>query len=550
MKHSCRRVLPLLFAGFGAAGAVNAPLRAQQPVHTSGARFVPLVSIGGERDERMRLDELLGRSNEGGLLLRSTSRLMALANPTDGVGVSIVMPEARVIRNSSLPFSMNDGPLWAGRGWNQEVTAGVAARLGVLHLTIAPTALVSDNATFQVIPFPQLGVAPRNVWANPFHPLPESVDLPLRFGNRRIRRLDRGQSSLTIDVGGAVIGAATENVWWGPGIRNAITLSNNAPGFPHLFLGTRAPRSTRVGTFDAQWIVGQLTESAYFDGDPTNDHRTVAGAAATWRPRADSAFTFGVTRLVIGRENGGGFRPGAAFDVFRSAGHVNVDTGSAVPANARDQIFSVFARWLLPSAGFESYVEWARFEEPRSFRDLVEFPGHSQGYTLGVQWAHPVTAQRAFRLQAEASYLEPDPSLRVRPVATTYTSRGVPQGFTQRGQPLGAAIGPGASSQWIAGDWFSPGWRFGPYLGRIRWDNGVLFEPIVPQFKRQDVSLFAGLRAGYSWRGATLAIDFAHAARFNYLFQAYSLGVHEETAGIDLLNNTLSMTLTTAPAWR
>ena len=212
-----------------------------------------------------------------------------------------------------------------------------------------------------------------------------------------------------------------------------------------------------------------------------------------------------------------------------------------------DQIFSLFARWVFPAAGFEAYAEWARFEEPLSFRDLLESPGHSEGYTLGLQWAHPLAEKRTFRLQSEASYLEPDPSLRIRPVATTYTSRGVPQGFTNLGKTLGAAIGPGASSQWLAGDVFAPRWRIGAYANRIRWDNGVLFEDIVPQYKRQDVTLSAGLRGSVSWQGTTVLIDFAHAARFNYLFQSYILGP-AKFGGIDILNNTLSVSLSRA-AW-
>jgi hypothetical protein len=70
-------------------------------------------------------------------------------------------------------------------------------------------------------------------------------------------------------------------------------------------------------------------------------------------------------------------------------------------------------------------------------------------------------------------------------------------------------------------------------------------ERIVPSFKRQDVTLFGGIRAGASWRDLDLLLDFTHAARFNYLFQAYAVGVGEKTAGIDLINNTLSLTLST-----
>jgi hypothetical protein len=126
-----------------------------------------------------------------------------------------------------------------------------------------------------------------------------------------------------------------------------------------------------------------------------------------------------------------------------------------------------------------------------------------------------------------------------------YTSRGVPQGFTNLGRTLGAAIGPGASSQWLAGDVFAPRWRMGAYVNRIRWDNGVLFEPIVPDFKRQDVTLSAGLRGGVSWNGTSFLIDFAHSTRFNYLFQSYILGP-AKFGGIDILNNTLSVSVSRA----
>jgi hypothetical protein len=50
-----------------------------------------------------------------------------------------------------------------------------------------------------------------------------------------------------------------------------------------------------------------------------------------------------------------------------------------------------------------------------------------------------------------------------------------------------------------------------------------------------------------TYRGVDLLVDFTHAARFNYLFQTYIVGVFEQTNGIDLLNNTLSITLSTHP---
>ena len=515
--------------------------------------FAPLVTLGSEAEERLRLSQLLGQSSGAGFLIRSASRLAALAPaPTDTSGwrADLLAPETRVIRNSGIPFSLNQGPLWAGRGWNEEITAGLELRKGPVRLVVAPTFVSEDNEIFQVIPYPQNAVPARSVWANPFHPLPESIDLPLRFGDRRIEHLDPGQTSITVDAGAFSVGAGTENLWWGPGIQNAITLSNNAPGFPHLVVESRRPWQTRAGTFDAQWMLGQLSSSEFFLTDSANLKRALNGVALAWTTPFDSALTIGLARLVMARQSGTTFPIGAGLDVLRTVGHP--DTGPE-PASTKggglDQITSLFARWLLAPAGFEAYVEWARFEEPASLQDFLEYPGHSEGYTIGLQWAHRLSGLRGgplFRLASEASYLEPDPSLRLRPVATTYTSRVIPEGFTQLGRTLGAAIGPGSSSQWLAAEVFARAWRLGPYLERIRWDNGTLFEPIVPEFKQQDVTLLAGLRGSVSWRSVNLLIDFAHATRFNYLYQSYVLGP-STTGGIDLVNNTFAVTLSVVP---
>jgi hypothetical protein len=546
--RSARRRRPRTLPFPAAAAAL---LLLSLPLAKTAAQAVlapPFVTLGSEAEERLRLRQLLGQYRGDDFMIRSASRLTAFASPADTTSpYGIILPEVHVVHNSALPFSLGNGPLWASVGWNESITTGLVMRDGPVVAIVAPTLLREQNAPFQAIPYSSSVGPPRSRWANPFHPLPESIDLPLRFGDKPIERLDLGQSSVTIDARGVGFGAGTENLWWGPGIRDAITLSNNAPGFPHLFVQTRRPVHTRAGTFDAQWILGQLSESAFFDTIATNDKRSLSGVVVNWATPFDSTLSLGVARFVMATQDNGAFRFSSAFDVLRSAGHLDADTTKPVPSLAKTQITSLFARWLFPGAGLEAYAEWARFEEPRSLRDFLEFPGHSEGYTLGFQWARPVFNARTFRLQSEVSYLEPDPSLRLRWTPTTYTSRAVPQGFTNQGMTLGAAIGPGSSAQWIAGDVFAPRWRFGAYLGRVRWDNGLQFEPIVPGPKFADVTLLGGLRGSLSWRGTTLLVDFTHAARFYYLFQAYVFDpATNKLGGIDLLNNTLSVSLSSS----
>lgn len=460
---------------------------------------------------------------------------------------TVFAPELQHISNSALPFSLNDGSLWAGRGANFMLTGGFRLQYRFLQLVIAPQYTASENLPFQTIPTPQDSIGARNVWANPFHLLPSSVDFPLRFGDARLTRVDAGQSSFAIRVPHATIGVGTENYWWGPGAQNAILLSNNAPGFPHAFVRTRDGVHTGVGRFDAQLIFGELRESDFFDSDSANNVRTLSGAIVTWSPHEKSGVHLGIARTVIATAYRGGLRFGRVFDVFKSVGNPNTnDRQFSNGANA-DQVTSLFARWVVPSVHVESYVEWARFEQPTSFRDLLEFPGHSQGYTVGMQWARPIVPGRTFRLAAEATYLEPDASIRLRTVPTTYTSRAVVQGFTNRGQALGAAIGPGSSSQWVTADLFGAWYRVGLSAKRIRWDNATLWDPVVPQVKNEDVTVLGAIHASASIRGTRLAIDYSHAARLDYLYQDrvpdLLTGTH---TGVDIRNRTLSVTLSTA----
>lgn len=534
------------------AGAVRAGVD-----HESHVGVAALPLLGTEDDERRRLRDITDVAASGArwTMLRSTSVLMSDAAlgasnrrgpPSVPWRLTVHPLDMQRVSNSALPWSLNDGDLWAGRGINVAYTAGLSVRVGRVQLIAAPQLTTAENAFFQVIQSPQGGPGTRSVWANPFHPAASSIDLPLRFGDRPLRRLTPGQSSLAVDAGILTVGVSTENEWWGPGVQNAIVLSNNAPGFPHVFVRTRAPKATRAGQFAVQWTTGMLRESAFFDADPTNDSRSWNGVLIEWAPSATSPVHVGLTRAVYARMPEGRFRFGALVDAFRSVGTPDTDADSLRIGDS-DQITSAFVRWVLPAVHFESYAEWARFEQPKSLGDFLEFPGHSQGYTLGLQWARPAVRRGTFRLGGEVTYLEPDASFRVRPVATTSTSQAVLQGYTNRGQALGAAIGPGSSSQVLSADLFGDRLRLGGYAMRVRWDNATLWQAIVPQVKNEDVTLLAGVRGSLTLRSVRVGIGYASAVRLDYLYQdKIANPLTGQHSGVDLKNRTLTLSVSTA----
>lgn len=214
-----------------------------------------LIGVNSETVERARFNQLqsgvaIGQS----LLLRSASTLTPPGG-ADSFGFYFISPQLTYVNNSAIPFSQNNGSLWAGKGGSFRALLGFRAETKHLRVVIAPELVESDNADwilrrpgFYAPPPPAARAGGGYVF--PYYIGPFSIDQPMRFGPDAIRRVDAGQSSVTISMSRIAGGYATENEWWGPGIRNAIVLSDNAPGFPHIFLRTSRPLMSRFGAFE------------------------------------------------------------------------------------------------------------------------------------------------------------------------------------------------------------------------------------------------------------------------------------------------------------
>jgi hypothetical protein len=227
--------------------------------------------------------------------------------------------------------------------------------------------------------------------------------------------------------------------------------------------------------------------------------------------------------------------------------------GDTVVVPGPDQLFSLFGRWAFPGVGFEVYAEWARSELPTSIGDFLTAPNHTQGYTLGLQWAQPVAAEGTARVQVETTYLEKDATLTDRPVGAWYTSRAVPQGYTNHGQVIGAAIGPGASSQWLAVDYIAPRWQAGVFASRIRWDGEALytFPPanwagVNSRYCSHDTSVLFGVRGALRAPFGLVELSYDVDQRLNVFFSQVSFcGASMDPRDVrDALNRTLEIRIT------
>src|SRR5438552_11058972 len=272
-----------------------------QPLNAQTPRWWPLFTIGSDQDDRIRVAQLRGLAASDGYLLRTPSTMAKpLLGDTTRLRWALLFPEYEAVYNSAVPFSLNDGAMWAGRGWNQTTRAGLVAAWRRVSLTLAPQLLVSENLPYELPPPIRLRPLPpgRDPLSSPWHTGPSSIDLPLRFGSRGFVHVAPGESSLSVNWGAVTTGLATEHEWWGPGIHNALVLSNNAPGIPRLFVRTSRPIRTGAGRFEVHWFLGGLFESQYFDATRADDRRSINALAASWTPRGVPTLVLGVTRAV------------------------------------------------------------------------------------------------------------------------------------------------------------------------------------------------------------------------------------------------------------
>jgi len=449
----------------------------------------------------------------------------ALADPAPlpGLRWDLVPPALLGKLHTGWADDRNDGALWAGRGLSASLTPGLRARWRWLTVQLAPVAAWQENRAYPVPASPEPGWSP---WANPYGGGTSSIDLPLRMGPRAFATFDPGQSYLRLDAWNLALGLSTENLWWGPGIRNSLLMSSSAAGFPHLFLGTSRPLDVWLGFLEAELLWGRLSESRWFDADPGNDRRLFEALVLTFEPAAARGLTLGYARAFL--------FPGARvafhhyFDplwqpLFKSLLRRSTSDGTS-PDN---QLTSLFFRWAMPGSRFELYGEWGRDDHAFGLTDLLMEPGHSQAWLLGLQKL--LAAPPGWlRLQLEACRtFELPASHPTRPVPTFYTHWAERQGYTQRGQMLGAGLGPQGDTQFLAFDWLKGARSLGLFLERVQRNERWFYDQVVPvtEKPRHDLSMTYGTRGSWASAGWDLSWEAGITHRYNRDFLGAATGI-------------------------
>ncbi len=367
--------------------------------------------------------------------------------------------------NTSYPFGGNDGVVWAGKGLTSSVQLGAAARWGPFSARLAPIAFRSENQTFDLLDNGQIGLVRFNDGQFPF-----VIDRPQRFGNDPYSRIDLGESNVRVDVLGLAAGISTESQWWGPTNDLPYVLGNNSGGFPHVFFGTSKPANAAIVKLHGRLVYGMLDQSPY---SPVTGPDYFTSFFQPGKKRFMAGLV-GVAEITgaPGLEIGGSrfFHAASAKDgitahniglplqnLFKrrlpSEGEINAGDNTSLREN---QLASLFFRFAPPGSGFDVYGEFGREDFSADLRDLLLEPDHSASTNLGFRkaWMNGTTISA---IRAEGFSYEASAGSRTRGEGQTYIHGTLFQGHTNRGQLLGANVGPGSgSAQTVAYDRFTP----------------------------------------------------------------------------------------------
>ena len=362
--------------------------------------------------------------------------------------------------NSYHPYGWSDGAMVPARGYQAMVSGGFFIKFGLLSLQLWPELVYAQNKTFN-----GFGLDRNSVELQSYYYFQTTIDSPEQFGVGAYRKANWGQSSIRLTLGAVSFGLSNENVWWGPGKRNSIVMTNNAAGFKHLTLNTVKPIKTFIGSFEAQIIAGKLESSgidplvtnnagfdwgSFFQYNP--EWRYLTGFTINYQPKWIPGLFLGFTRDFICYNNDLR-RFGDYFPFLVPFQKASIKTDGD-PFD-RDQRFSLSARWLFTKAHAEVYFEYGLNDNAYNYRDFVGSPDHARAYVFGISKLIPFGGKKDefIQVNGEITQMSQSADRIIRPAGGFYQHSKVNQGYTNLGQVLGAGIGTGGNLQSFDVNW-------------------------------------------------------------------------------------------------
>ncbi len=369
--------------------------------------------------------------------------------------------------NSLHPYNRNNGSMVPNRGYQQLISVGIYTKIGPLTIQLKPENIYAQNRNYQGF----WDGHDDNTWVKRYN-LWNHIDVPERFGNSTYKKNLIGQSSIKLNFKFLSLGISNENLWWGPSIRNSIMMSNHAQSFKHISFNTNKPFKTPIGNFNWQIVTGRLEGSGFsppekiINGSPLfvprinqqgkiDDWRYFQGAIITYSPKWIKNFDIGIIRwvqmyhaMVDGQywwmEGNTSYFP-LFSNIFRKN-----DRFENYEAQT-DQAAGAFFRWVWLDSKAELYAEFHYNDAKLNLRDLLLDSDHARAATIGIQKIFSSKNNNIkYLFSWEWTQMEQTSSRLIREANSWYRHRWVYHGYTNNGEVMGSAIGPGSNSHYFS----------------------------------------------------------------------------------------------------
>jgi len=382
--------------------------------------------------------------------------------------------------NSLYAHGINDGIMIPNRGLQGVLSGGIYMEYKSLSFQFQPELLMAQNKNYIGFPIEhQASILYYYEYLN-------RIDIPEQFGIGRYDLLLPGHSSLRFNHQEFSLGISSESLWWGPGRRNSLLMSNNAPGFFHFTLNTLKPKRTLIGSFEGQIFTGRLKNSDHLP--PHSDYsiqqnlvyipkreesRNLSGLLISYQPKWIEGLTLGyasVNQMYTSDINSfGDYLP-----IFN--GQKGLNNVFNAKRNSRQQLSSGFFRWINTKGHFEFYGEYGTNGNSRRFKDFIITPEKNRAFTLGFTNLLPLKKENQY-LQISSEMTQTGQTIRegIRNLDSWYIHNHVRHGYTHYGQVLGAGNGPAANVNWIEMAWVRNFTKIGLEFERIVYNNDYYY---------------------------------------------------------------------------
>lgn len=414
--------------------------------------------------------------------------------------------------NSDIPRSYADQEVWQGKGLTQQAGIGVKAAWWIFETRLKSSWVYSQN--LETSEFPMDGLSTSALSQISLYRY--LIDYPDRHSETSWNRFHINGSYVRLNLWRASVGVSTENHWWGPGVRNSIMMGHQAPGFKHIYLKTNAPIPIGIGSVEFTYLGGQLEDTDIGRDGRNGEWVYLSGLNAGYSPRFFPGLTLGISRSFIA--NGSDLITWSDYVPIlqpfdKSKLGAGTDGGGSQPD---DQRASVFFSWKIREGAFRVYGEFGKEDHNADIRDIIGEPEHNRAYQFGLE-IRSVVSRGRLTSGFELTHLTMSNSRQTRSSGIWYTHTFVRQGYTNQGQLLGAAIGPGSSSQTIWATLESDTYSVGGLLERVS-VNRDLFEKIYQPGLKPEVDLTLGIHGTRSFGRitASAAVDITHTSNRFY----------------------------------